>query len=282
VTTAGAASATAVTLTATYGATATATLAVGPLALSGLALSPSSVVGGLPSQGTVTLSGPAPAGGAVVALTSSAPSTAAVPASVTVPAGALSASFSVTTVTVVSSTSVVLGAAFGGGSATAPLAVTAFIPSPPNPNLLLSPTEIGGSGWDVWGNLAVTLNFAAAPGGSPQASRATSNGSGHALRQLALGLNPNTTYTFSFYAQDDGGAAASYSVYDDDHGQDIVVATPYLSQVGGTGFTRVTVTFVTPPGCTAVGLYPLRDSGGPVDILLWGAKLEVGPVATDL
>jgi LmbE family N-acetylglucosaminyl deacetylase len=282
VTTSGAAATTAVTLSATYGATATATLTVGPLALSGLSLSPGVVVGGETSQGTVTLSGPAPAGGAAVALTSSAPSTAAVPASVTVPAGATSATFTVGTVSVVTSTAVTVGAAFGGATATASLTVNAYVPPPPNPNLLLSPTQLGGPGWDVWGNLTVALNAGMAPDGSATASRATSNGAGHALRQLALGLTAGTTYTFSFYAQNDGGTAASYSVYDDDHGQDIVPATSYVSQLGGTGFTRVIVTFVTPPGCRAVGLYPLRDSGGPVDVMVWGAKLEVGPVATGL
>ena len=56
--------------------------------LSSLSVSPSSVVGGLQSStGTVTLSGPAPAGGAQVTLSSSNTNVARVPASVTVTAG---------------------------------------------------------------------------------------------------------------------------------------------------------------------------------------------------
>jgi uncharacterized repeat protein (TIGR03803 family) len=65
--------------------------------LTGLTLAPSAVVGGQSSIGTVTLGGPAPSGGAIVALSSSSPTVASVPATVTVPGGATSASFVVST-----------------------------------------------------------------------------------------------------------------------------------------------------------------------------------------
>jgi hypothetical protein len=68
-----------------------------PGALSDLSLNPSTVTGGTPSTGTVTLTSPAPAGGVVVALSSHDTTVATVPASVTVPAGASSATFTVTT-----------------------------------------------------------------------------------------------------------------------------------------------------------------------------------------
>src|SRR5205807_10462942 len=93
-----------------------------PTTISSLTLNPISVVGGAQSStGTVTLSGPAPTGGAVVSLSSSNPSVAAVPASVTVPAGASSASFTVTTSAVVASTAVTISASYGGASRTAKL-----------------------------------------------------------------------------------------------------------------------------------------------------------------
>src|SRR5467141_1448548 len=67
--------------------------------LSSVALNPMSVTGGSPSTGTVTLSGPAPSGGAVVSLSSDNKAVAAVPASgsVTVAAGATTATFPVNT-----------------------------------------------------------------------------------------------------------------------------------------------------------------------------------------
>jgi uncharacterized repeat protein (TIGR03803 family) len=64
--------------------------------LAGLTFAPASVVGGQPATGTVTLSGPAPPGNAVVTL-SSTNSSVSVPAAVTVSAGATSASFAAST-----------------------------------------------------------------------------------------------------------------------------------------------------------------------------------------
>src|SRR5207248_9873129 len=91
---------------------------------------------------TVTLSGPAPSGGAVVSLSSSNPGAAAVPSSVTVPAGAGSASFTVTTGAVAASTTVTISASFGGASRTASLTVT---PPPVTLSALtLSPTSVIG------------------------------------------------------------------------------------------------------------------------------------------
>jgi len=128
--------------------------------------------------------------------------------------------------------------------------------------------------------ISVTLNFAAAPDGTIHASRAVvTSTAGHALRQT-LGVTPGQTYTFSFFARNNGGTAASYSVYDDTHGANIVAATSYFSQINGSTYTRVSVTFTVPAGTTTASVYPLRDSAGPVAVLLWGAKVEVGSTMT--
>jgi len=93
-------SATSVTITASAGGVSrSATLTVNPspsVTLQSLTISPTSVVGGNSATGTVTLSGPAPAGGVVVQLRSSS-SRASVPSTVTVPAGATSARFTIQT-----------------------------------------------------------------------------------------------------------------------------------------------------------------------------------------
>src|SRR3989454_926118 len=78
--------------------------------LSSIALNPMSVTGGSPSTGTVTLSGPAPSGGAAVSLLSGNTAAATVPASVTVAAGASSVTFTVSTSAVTSSTAVTISA----------------------------------------------------------------------------------------------------------------------------------------------------------------------------
>jgi hypothetical protein len=90
--------------------------------LASMSLNASSVVGGNPVTGTVVLSGPAPAGGAVVSLSGSDPVT--VPATVTVPAASVSATFMAMTRAVGGSMSTTITGAYGGASMSATLSVT--------------------------------------------------------------------------------------------------------------------------------------------------------------
>jgi hypothetical protein len=92
-----------------------------PPTLSSLTLNPTSVVGGTQSSmGTVTLSAPAPAGGAVVMLSSNN-GAATVPSSVTVPAGATSTTFIVGTSIVLLPTTANISATYNGTTRTASL-----------------------------------------------------------------------------------------------------------------------------------------------------------------
>src|SRR5207248_5226950 len=69
ITTGAVASSTPVTVSGSYNGIQSAILTINPPSLLSLGLSPASVVGGSSSTGTVTLTGQAPAGGALVALT---------------------------------------------------------------------------------------------------------------------------------------------------------------------------------------------------------------------
>jgi hypothetical protein len=124
------------------GVTLSAPLTVTPQAsgptLSSLSLSPTSVVGGSTSQGTVTLSSAAPSGGTVVTLSSGNTNVATVPPSVTVPAGSSSAAFTVTTKAVAAATSVVISAT-SGATTTATLTVNPAPAGPLPAPTLLSP-----------------------------------------------------------------------------------------------------------------------------------------------
>jgi len=106
--------------TSAYSNTVSATTA---LALSNLSLSPTTVIGGSTSTGTVTLSGPAPTGGATVTLSSSNTAAATVPASVLVAAGAKTATFMVSTKVVSKPTNVTISATQNGVTKTASLTV---------------------------------------------------------------------------------------------------------------------------------------------------------------
>jgi hypothetical protein len=122
ITTTTVASAVAATITGTLGGTATAILTVNPTAtLTAFSVSPPFVNSGSSSLGTLTLTSPAITGGKVVTL-SSGNAAAVVPASVTIPAGALSATFLVTTTNVTVETAVTL-TAVGGATKTAVLTV---------------------------------------------------------------------------------------------------------------------------------------------------------------
>jgi len=90
---------------------------------SSLSLSPTSVQGGRSSSGTVTLSGKAPAGGAVVTLKSSNTAAAQVPASVKVAAGTTRATFTVTSSEVAVITEALITASYKGTNRTATLVV---------------------------------------------------------------------------------------------------------------------------------------------------------------
>jgi hypothetical protein len=118
---------TAVTISASYGgATRTATLTVLHAVLTSLTLNPTSVVGGPlvgNSTGRVTLNGPAPAGGAVVALSDNS-GACSTPASVTIAAGATSATFTVTTGIVLISTNCTVTGTYKGTSRSATLRIT--------------------------------------------------------------------------------------------------------------------------------------------------------------
>ncbi|MFN2384789.1 MAG: hypothetical protein ABR576_00610 [Thermoanaerobaculia bacterium] len=96
----------------------------GVVMVSSLTLSPTTVAGGGSSQGTVALNAAAPSGGAVVTLSSGNPTVASVPASVAIPAGLMSASFSIATQAVSTSTPVTIGAAYGGSNTAATLTVS--------------------------------------------------------------------------------------------------------------------------------------------------------------
>ena len=97
--------------------------------LQSLTLSPTSISGGGNVQGTITLSQPAPAGGAIVALTTNS-SSLTVPSTVTIPAAATSGTFTVSTSAVTSNQTGTITATYGGTSVQATLTITPGLPLP--------------------------------------------------------------------------------------------------------------------------------------------------------
>ncbi|HWF85112.1 MAG TPA: hypothetical protein VG222_09705, partial [Vicinamibacterales bacterium] len=111
-----------ITATASGGSQSSTVTVTSGIALSSITLSVTSVVGGNSVTGTAVLTAPAPAGGAIVALSGGDPVT--VPANMTVPAGATSGTFTIATRLVGGTTSATISGSYGGASASATLSVT--------------------------------------------------------------------------------------------------------------------------------------------------------------
>jgi hypothetical protein len=118
--------------------------AAAPASLTSLAVSPASVTGGQAATGAVSLSGAAPAGGAVVSLASANPA-ASVPSSLTIPGNASSANFTVSTSTVTSTSVGNVTATYAGITKSVTLTVMPVAPAALS-SLTLHPTKVvGGS-----------------------------------------------------------------------------------------------------------------------------------------
>lgn len=98
------------------------------------------VVGGTSVLATISLTGPAPSGGALVSLVSTDQTVATVPASVTIPAGATSATFTVNTNVVAATTSSNIGGSYAGGVVVSTLQVTPAGSTTPTTTPLATPS----------------------------------------------------------------------------------------------------------------------------------------------
>jgi RHS repeat-associated protein len=176
------------------GTTRTASLAIDPppVMLSALTLSPSTVTGGNPVTGTITLTAPATEGGALVTIGTDDPLVADVPAAVVVPAGALSVNFSIGTTTMLADTVVNVSATYQGVTRTAALTVQA-----PSGLALISlvidpPNAAGGT----TATGVVTLN-GPAPNGGAQIALTSSNPSLASVPSRVTVRRGETTAVFS-------------------------------------------------------------------------------------
>ena len=235
---------TAVTFSALYGGvtrTAPLTVTPVPVGLSSLGVNPSSVVGGSSSTGTVTLSGPAPGGGAVVSLSSDNTSAATVPASVTVAGGASSATFAVTTSPVSGSTAVTISALYGGVTRTAPLTVT------PVPAVLSS----------------LGVNPSSVVGGSSSTGTVTLSGpapGGGAVVSLSSGNTSAATVPTSVTVA--GGASSATFVVSTSPVSGSTAVTVSALYGGVTRTTSLTVLPVNVPSLASLSLNPSSVMGG--------------------
>lgn len=250
-----AANVTATISAAASGTTKTASLLIKRHEVTVLALAPLIVAGGNPSQGTVTLNGPATAGGKTVTLSSSNPA-ATVPASVTVLEGQTSVTFIVSTTAVSSQVTANISATLG---VTKSKALT--IKPPSLSALSLAPTSVFG-GTSSTGT--ITLNGPAPTGGT--SITLTSNNAAASVPASVAVAAGQTSATFSVsttvvYANVIAGISASDGVVSKQanltvksHMVKSVTLTPATLKGGTSSTGKVTLTSPAGPGGVIVTL----------------------------
>jgi hypothetical protein len=109
------------------------------------------------------------------------------------------------------------------------------------------------------------------------------SGSG-SFRSNTVLVTASTAYTFSFWAKNNGGTKAHYRVWNNTAGSSIVDYTSptasYFSQISNSVWTRISVSFTTPVGCTSIYVYPISEDTSGANLYLWGAQLELGSGAS--
>jgi WD40 repeat protein len=234
------ASTTSVSITAAAGGIAqSATLSVLPVGLSAITLSPSSVAGGTSTTGnTVTLGGPAPAGGLVVTLSSSNPSVASPQPSITVPPGATtSPDFTIATTPVAASAPVTITASSNGSTIGATLTVL----PPALVSVAVSPAKVTGGA-----SSSGTVTLATpAPSGGLVVSLSSSN--------TAVAVTPASVTVAA-------GATASSSFTIKTSA--VRASTPVTITASSNGASVGATLTVLPPGLAKVTVSPASVTGG--------------------
>lgn len=206
------------------GVTKTAPLVV-TLKLTDLELPPQ-IASGATVSGSVALSGPAPAGGAIVKLTSADTTAASVPAQITVPEGAQNASFTAKAGSVAQPKSVSVTGRHAGTTRSITVMVGGAATPTPTPTATPSPTATATP------TPSVTPTPTASPSPAPVAPVASNftivaDSTNPAFSGFGAYPSLNNSGTVAFYAEKPPGSGSVYTATDG--------STPVLVSAGGNG-----------------------------------------------
>ncbi|MDR3688055.1 MAG: hypothetical protein P4L46_01660 [Fimbriimonas sp.] len=215
-----------------------ASLSVVPPTLTGLSLAPNSLLGGVSSTGTVTITGIAPAAGLTINLSSNS-SSATSPKTVVIPGGSNTTTFVVSTVGVSSNTVATISASLSG-SPTQSANLTVLAASLTGLTLNAS-SVIGGSSTAVVGT--VSLNALAGAAGD---------------KVVLTSSNPKVANVPASVTVPSGGSTATFAV------THLVVASPGTTTISATfnGVTQTAVLSVNPFQVVSVSVSPTSVPGG--------------------
>ncbi len=276
-------SATMVTITASYnGSSKQATVTVNPatasITLSGFTITPATVTSGGTASLTLTLSAPAPTGGAIISLTSSNGSAFPVVSTYTIPVGQTTATVGDAAGTVTSATAVTITASYNGSTQQATVTVNPAAASTTLSGFTIAPTTIISGGTAT---LTLTLS-APAPTGGAIINLTSSNGSAFPVVSTYMIQAGQTAGTFG----DAAGTVTSATAvtitasYNGSSKQATVTVNPAAPSATLIGFT-ITPTVVTSGG-TASLTFTLSGPAptGGATLSLTSSNSAVFPVAS--
>jgi trimeric autotransporter adhesin len=251
-----------------YNGSQSAPLTTNAPSATSVTLNPATVIGGGTSTGNVTLNGPAPTGGAIVTLSSSA-GVATVPASVTIAAGATAVTFKISTTTVSSVTTVTIGGAFNG-TQTASLAI--------NPSALQSlsfnPATVTGSSASTGtvklsapapaGGLVVTLTDDSASSTTPVSVKVPAGATSATFTEATVSVGDTTNVTITASVN---GSSKSATLTLNPPKMASIKLNP-ASLKGGSANSTVTIALNAPAAGTSAQRTVTLSSSNPTDAAL--------------
>jgi len=151
----------------------------------------------------------------------------------------------------------------------------ALLLEPSRTNLVTYSEDFTQSNWSKTG-LTVNENQILSPSGSLDADEVNiTTANAHYLFDT-ISVSASTNYTFTFYVKKGTATDVSYSILNATNFTNIVNTTSYFNEISDTDWTRISVEFTTPSGCTSIRTYPLRDGSSTGNVYIWGAQLEEG------
>ena len=155
----------------------------------------------------------------------------------------------------------------------------ALLLEPQSTNLITYSEDFSQSAWFKTG-LSVNSNQIISPDGTLNADEVNISAANAHYLFDSISVSALTNYTFTFYVKKGTATDVSYSILNEINFTNIVNTTSYFNEISDTEWTRISVEFTTPSGCTSIRTYPLRDGLSIGTVYIWGAMLEQGSYAT--
>ena len=156
-----------------------------------------------------------------------------------------------------------------------------LVMEPAATNLLLYSSDI--ANMSAWSRPSSTVasDLFDSPDGAGTADGVFTTGSTSGGVYQAVSVTAGAAMVFSFWAKRAAATAAAYRIYNVTGATNIVAPTSYYASINAATWTRVSVAFTVPAGCTSVRVYLCSDiSASGTGATVWGAQLETGSVAT--